>query len=108
MRTGLDFGLVGFFAGRHETLNERLAREAGLELQRETRRSVRGVLPYFGLFVLLFRPIRARWARREQRKLAKYAAERGYLSEQEAARGQEDFGLRAPRLSDDRTPNPWG
>ena len=70
------------FFGPRETLNEKLAREAGLSPERERRRPVRGI-----------------WAWRrgyEQRKLAKYAAERAHLSEQEAALSREEFRLRAP------------
>jgi hypothetical protein len=87
---------VGSFFGRRETLNEQLVREAGLGPPRERRGPVRGVLRYPGLFVPVFRPIWVWWAKREQRKLVKYAGERGYLSEQEAAQGREEFRLRAP------------
>ena len=55
-----------------------------------------------------FRPIRALWQKRKQRDLAKFAEERGYLGEQEAAPLREDFGLRTPRLSSDRTGDPHG
>jgi hypothetical protein len=79
---------VGFFFGRRETLNEQLIREAGLGPERELRR------PLPGLFV--FRRV-SRWrVEREQRTLSKYVGERGYLSEQEAAQGREEFRLRAP------------
>jgi hypothetical protein len=81
---------LGLFAGRRETLNEQLAREAGLGPPREHPRPVRG------LFAPVFRPLRTRWAEREQRKLMKYAGEHGSLNGQEAAQGREDFRLNAP------------
>jgi hypothetical protein len=64
---------------RRETLHEQLVREAGLSPQRGRRR-----------------PIRTWRAKREQQKLVEYIGEHGYLSEQEAARGREQFRLRAP------------
>jgi len=70
---------VGLSFGRRETLHEHLVREARLAPQRERRR-----------------PIRAWWAKREQQKLVEYTGEHAYLSEQEAARGREQFRLRAP------------
>jgi hypothetical protein len=73
---------VGFFFGRRETLHEQLLREAGLGPEREGRR--------------LVRPISKWRVEREQRRLVKYVGERGYLSEQEAAEGREEFRLRAP------------
>lgn len=79
---------MGFFFAGRETLNEQLIREAGLGPERERRRPVRSLF--------MFRPI-SRWrVEREQRRLFKYVGERGYLSEQEATQGREDFRLRAP------------
>ena len=66
--------------GRRETLHEQLLREAGLSPEREPRPRR---LPVWR-------------ANREQRKLAKYQAQRARLSEQEAALGREEFRLTAP------------
>ena len=71
---------MGVFFGRRETLHEQLVREAGLSPERELRLHR----------VTVWR------ANREQRKLAKYEAERAHLSDQEAALGREEFRLRAP------------
>jgi hypothetical protein len=72
---------VGLFFGRRETLNQQLVREAGLGPQPERRQPVGVVLTFLG--------------RREQRKLMRYARERDYLSEQEAARNRKELRLQA-------------